>query len=189
MNTKTAHKFFTACIFASWLVACGGGGPPAECPPNVHPAFCASAPGAGGGAVNDPAASAGLWQGTTSNGRETFGALLSDGTYWFFYTLIGNPLFIAGVGEGTATSIGSTLTSTNGRDYNLEGRGVSSATLTATFVPQTSLSGTIRYPDETVSFTSSYRTFPPAALSQIAGSYRGTAAASASPTPSRSASP
>lgn len=117
VNTKAAHNIFTTCILASLLAACGGSGPPAECPPNVHPAFCAARPGDGsGGPANDPAASAGLWQGSTSTGRQTFGALLGDGTYWFFYTLVANWAFIAGVGEGTATSAGGTLTFTNGRD-------------------------------------------------------------------------
>jgi hypothetical protein len=177
VNTRTARSIFTTWIFASLLAACGGSGPPAECPPNVHPAFCALPPGSGGGGeVNDPAASAGLWQGSTSNGRQAFAVLLSDGAYWFFYTVMGDPAFIAGVGEGTATSIGGTLTSTNGRDFNLEGQGVNPATLTATYVPQTSLSGTMRQPNQTMSFTTSYVTVPPAALSQITGSYRGDAA-------------
>jgi hypothetical protein len=184
MNTKTARNIFATWIFASLMAACGGSGPSAECPPNVHPAFCAPRPGAGGGGgeVNDPTASAGLWQGSTSNGRQTFGALLSDGSYWIFYTLMGDSSRIAGVAEGTATSIGGTLTSTNGLDFSLEGMGVSTANIIATYVPRTSLSGTIGYPNQSVSFASSYVTVLPAALSQIAGSYRGEAAAASAPT-------
>jgi hypothetical protein len=177
VRTKAARTIFATWIFASLLVACGGGGPPAECPPNVHPAFCVARPGDGGGGdVNNPAAAAGLWEGSTSNGRRTLGAVLSNGSYWFFYSAVADPTRLAGVGEGTATSIGSTLTSTNGRDFNLEGLGVNPASLTASYVPQTSLSGTIRYPNQTVSFDASYLTFPAAALSDIAGSYRGDAA-------------
>lgn len=174
-NTKAAHKIFATCILAASLLAACGGGAPAECPPNAHPAFCAARPG-GGGAVDDPAASAGLWEGSTSNGRETFGAVLSDGSYWFFYTALTSAFLIAGVNEGTAISAGGTLTSVNGRDYNLEGRGVDEMTLTANFVPQTSLNGAIRYTDETVSFTTSHVTYAAASLSQLAGSYRGEAA-------------
>lgn len=176
MTTKTARAIFATWILAALLVACGGSGPPTECPPNVHPAFCAARPGNGGGDVTDPAAAAGLWEGSTSNGRRTLGAVLSNGSYWFFYSAMGDPSRLAGMGEGTATNIGSTLISTNGRDFNLEGLGVNPASLTATYVPQTSISGTIRYPNETVSFDAAYLTFPAAALSQIAGSYRGDAA-------------
>ncbi|NPC54317.1 hypothetical protein [Caenimonas soli] len=184
MSTKTAHRIFTTWIFASLMAACGGSGPPAECPPNVHPAFCTARPGdgGGGGPVNDPAASAGLWEGSTSSGRQTFGAVLSDGTYWFFYTLIGDFSRIAGLAQGTATSAGGTLTSTNGLDFSLEGMGATTANILGTFVPQTSLSGTIRYPDESVSFTTSFTTLPSATLSQIAGNYRGEAAVVSAPT-------
>ena len=181
MSTKTAHRIFIAWVFASLMAACGGSGPPAECPPNVHPAFCAASPDGGGGGSNDPAASAGLWEGSMSNGRQTFGALLSDGSYWFFYTLMNDFTLIGGVAEGTATSIGGRLASTNGLDFSLEGRGVTAADISGTFVPQTSLSGTIRYPDESVSFTSSYVTFPTATLAEIAGTYRGTSAIVSAP--------
>lgn len=164
------------------MVACGGSGPPAECPPNVHPAFCAGRPdGGGGGGTSDPTASAGLWEGNMSNGRQTFGALLSDGSYWFFYTLMNDFTLIGGVAEGTATTIGGTVASTNGLDFSLEGTGVTSADITGNVRPQTSLSGTIRYPDRSVSFTSGYVTFPTATLAEVSGTYRGTSAIVSAP--------
>jgi hypothetical protein len=167
-----------AALVCAALLGCGGGSP-TVCTPLMHPVTCAAIPGGDGslpGAVNNPTESAGLWQGITSNGRKAYGVLLSDGTYWFIYTAMGNPSLIAGVGQGTATSIDGTLTSTNGLDFNLEGLGVTAASITATYSPRVSISGTVRYPTQSVSFTASYVDVPPAALSQIAGSYRGTAA-------------
>jgi hypothetical protein len=177
VNTKTALNILVTWAFASLLTACGGGGAPD--------------PGGGGGSSgtgtsnstgggqdikDDPRAAAGLWQGSTSDGRQSFAVLLSDGRYWFFYTAVGTSSSISGVGEGIATSIGGTLTAPEGRDFNLEGNGVSPATLTATYMPQALLNGTIQYPNQTVSFTTSYVSVRPAALSQIAGSYGGAAA-------------
>lgn len=170
-----------AALVCAALFGCGGGSP-TVCTPVMHPVTCAAIPGEGGGdsggAVNDPTASAGLWEGSTSNGRQVLGALLSDGTYWFVYTALGDPSLIAGLGQGNATSIGGTLSSTNGLDFNLEGSGVTAANITATYSPQVSLSGTIRYPNQSVSFTANYVDVPPATLSQIAGSYSGEAATS-----------
>lgn len=147
-------------LVCAGMLACGGGGD------GDDPAS----------ASNDPTASAGLWKGSTSNGRQAYGVLLSDGTYWVIYTATANPLRIAGAVEGTATSIGGNLSSSDALDFNLEGLGVTAATVTATYSPRNSLSGSIRYPNQTVAFTTKYVSVPAAALSQIAGSYRGTAA-------------
>ena len=182
MKNKTAHTILASALVASVLAACGGGDAPAVCPPNVHPVTCAPRPAGGDDgagapvAGNDPAQSAGLWQGTTTTGRQTYGILLSDGSYWFIYTAVRDTSLIAGVGQGTATSIDGTLTSTDGLDFNLEGMGVTPASVTATYSPRDSLNGTIRYPNQSVPFSTRYVTAPPAALSQIVGSYRGSAA-------------
>jgi hypothetical protein len=157
------RKMVAAALVCVALFGCGGGGDGGTGDSALSPS-------------NDPAASAGLWKGSTSNGRQAYGVTLSDGTYWFIYTAVGNSSRIAGVGQGTATSIGGTLISVDGLDFNLEGLGVSAASITATYSPRVSLNGTVRYPSQSVSFTTSYVSVAPAALSQIAGSYRGTAA-------------
>ena len=183
MNDKTAYNILASALLASVLVGCGGGDAPAVCPPNVHPITCTARPATAGDdtaapvAGNDPTESAGLWQGSTTTGRETYGILLNDGNYWFIYTRVRDSSLIAGVTQGTATSIDGTLTSTDGLDFSLEGSGVTPATITATYAPRNSLSGTIRYPNQSVPFSSRYVTVPPAALSQIVGSYKGSAAA------------
>jgi len=182
MDSKSACRFVAAVILATMLAACGGGDAPAVCPPNVHPITCTPRPGADGDdatppvAANDSAASAGLWQGTTSNNRTAYAVLLSSGTYWVIYTVAGDPTLIAGVTEGTATSIGGTFTSTDARDFNLEGLGVSSASVTGRYVPQESLSGTIRYPSQTIQFSATYVRAPAASLAQVAGTYDGVSA-------------
>jgi hypothetical protein len=127
---------------------------------------------------NEPASSAGLWQGSTSTNRTAFAALLSDGKYWVVYSTVGNPNFIAGVIEGTATSVAGKFTSGDALDFNIEGLGITSATISGTYVPKSTLSGAIRYSSQnTTSFSANYLSAPAADLSQIAGTYNGSSTA------------
>jgi hypothetical protein len=158
-------KARTSSLFAmvAALAACGGGGDD------------------GGEPAQATQSLAGLWTGTTSNNRTAAGVGLSDGSYYVLYSVAGNPSLIAGFTQGTATVAGSSFTSSNGRDFNFEGLGVSSGTVQGTVTTRQSFAGTVTYPNSTVSFTSTYNaafeTTP--LLSTIAGTYSGSVASSA----------
>jgi hypothetical protein len=99
----------------------------------------------------------GLWKGTTSTGRTIGGLVLDDGSYWFLYTVIGNPTVAAGLVQGNGISNLGSFTSSNTKDFNLEGRGILDATIASNYVQKDTLSGTITYQGGgTTSFGSSY---------------------------------
>lgn len=139
--------------------------------------------GGGDGGSPAPATSAeGLWLGTTSNGRTIAGFVLDDDTYWVLYSLIGNSAVIAGAVQGNGTSQSGSFTSSNGKDFNLEGFGVNDVTVSASYVMKQSFNGTIRYTatGDQVTFTSSYNSdydLTPS-LAVLAGTYSGSAATS-----------
>jgi len=149
-------------IIAAGMSACGGGG---------------------GGDGSNPASGAaeGLWQGTTNTSRTIAGLVLDDGTYWFIYSSAGNSAVIAGVVQGNSSSSNGSFSSSNGKDFNLEGLGVNNFTLAGTYTAKISLGGTLTYsPSGTTTFTSSYDTdydLTPS-LAAIAGTYSGSAATS-----------
>src|SRR5687767_7309111 len=90
------------CVLGALVAACGGGGD--------------SDSGQSG-----PSAAQGLYVGTTSNGRAATGLVLSDGTYYVLYSSVGSPSLIGGVFQGASSASGGTWSSTNGRDFNIEG--------------------------------------------------------------------
>ncbi len=114
-------------------------------------AFSISACGGGedGTSTSTPPPSAtsaeGLWNGTTDTGRTIAGLVLGDDTYWFLYSLAGNPNVIAGLVQGSGISQASSFTSSNTRDFNLEGNGILDATFAGSFVTKQSFSGTVTY--------------------------------------------
>ena len=104
--------------------------------------------GGGGDSSSSPASTTtaeGLYSGTTNTGRAVTGLVLDDGTYYILYTPVGDTSLIAGLVQGNGTSTASTFTSSNTRDFNLEGFGVLSATLSATYIDNQSISGTVTY--------------------------------------------
>lgn len=145
----------------------------------VSVSACGSGGDSGSSGVSGPAE--GLWRGTTSTSREIAGLVLDDGTYWFFYSSIGNSAVIAGVVQGNSTSSNGSFGSSNGKDFNLEGSGISDFTMAGTYTAKSSMGGTLTYaPSVTMTFTSSYDTdyeLTPI-LSAIAGTYSGSAATS-----------
>ena len=99
----------------------------------------------------------GLWKGTTSTDRTVGGLVLDDGSYWFLYTVIGSPNVAAGLVQGNGTSQNGSFTSSNTKDFNLEGSEILDATISASYIPKNSLNGTIAYLNGgTGNFTSSY---------------------------------
>ncbi len=109
--------------------------------------FLISACGGGEGdtSTSTPSSAEGLWNGTTNTGRSIAGLVLGDDTYWFLYSLAGNPNVISGLVQGSGSSQAGSFTSSNTRDFNFEGNGILEATLAGSFVMKQSLSGTVSY--------------------------------------------
>ena len=101
----------------------------------------------------------GLWMGTTPTGRTINALVLDDDSYWVFYTTIGNPTVLAGLIQGTGTSHLGSFTSSNTRDFNLEGAGILAATMSGSYVQRNSFNETIAYlTGDTGGFTTTYDT-------------------------------
>lgn len=142
--------------------------------------------GCGGGSDSpNPSASTsaknpeGLWTGTTSNGRTATLIVLSDGTYWNFYSAMGNSAVIAGAEEGNSTFTNGSLSSSNGIDANLEGLGVTDFTASGKYVEKSTLTVTDTFTGgTTVTFNGTYDTDYDStpSLATIAGTYSGTSA-------------
>lgn len=149
-----------ACATALALVGCGGGG-------------------GGDHSVADGAQ--GFWSGTTDTNRDVAGIVLDDGTYWVIYTPENsNPgagvVSIAGVIQGNGSSNNGTFTSSNGKDFNFEGAGISDVSLSAAYQAKQSLNGNVNYANGTsVRFLSHYdATYDQKpSLATLAGSYSG----------------
>lgn len=153
-------------LLALTLSACGGGG------------------GGGGSTPAAPSAPAqtaeGLWSGTTSTSRTITGVVLDTGTYWVLYSSANNSATIAGVIEGTGTSLNGGFSSSDAKDFNLEGLGVNNATVSATYNVKQTLNGSVTYPslNQSSTFISTYNAAydQTPSLATIAGTYSGSAA-------------
>lgn len=163
MNKKFLNLALAASLVS--LAACGGGG--------------------GGGDDDKPAAPAaepaqGLWQGSTDTGRTVTGIVLADGTYYFLYSPPNDPSRVAGVVQGQGRSSGSTFSSGDARDFNLEGGGVASGTVSASFAARQRFDGKVTGQAGSVRFDTTYdrayETVP--TLAAIAGTYAGEVALS-----------
>lgn len=159
-------SFLVVCTAAFAVGGCGGGGG-----------------GGDSGGSNPPAAvtpAEGMWTGTTSSNRTVNGFVLDDGSYWVLYTAANNSNVIADGVQGSSTSNNGNFTSTDARDFNLEGLGILPATISGTYFAKQSLGGVINYPtlSQNVTFTSSYNSSYDAAtsLADLAGTYTGTGA-------------
>ena len=152
------------------LTGCGGGGGDT------------SAPGAVAQLPPTPVAitAEGLYLGTTSTGRTVTGIILDNGTYWVIYSVANNSAVIAGAVQGTGTSLNGNFTSSNAKDFNVEGQRIDDATVSASYVAKQSLNGLVTYPATSlnVTFVSTYSAAYDQApsLVTIAGTYTGTAA-------------
>lgn len=122
----------------------------------------------------------GLWIGSTSTGKSIVGLVLDTGAYYFLYTQPYNST-IAGVVQGNGVGLNGVMSSSNAKDFNLEGYGVVNAYVGGTYQPRTSMAGTFTSPLGAVSFNAAYDpTYAtPASLAAAAGTYTGTAAGSA----------
>ena len=122
----------------------------------------------------------GLWFGSTNTGETIIGLVLDNGTFYFLYTLPGSP-YIAGVVQGTATETNGQFNSSNARDFNVTGFGVTNVAIAGTRVSPASLGGAIGSSYGNAIFGAAYQTTyeQPANLSAAAGTYSGSAASSA----------
>jgi hypothetical protein len=150
-------KYVAAALACAALVGCGGGGGP-------------SLP-------NDPSTSAGVWSGTTTDGRQLLAFLLGDGTYSLVYGAASENLTV-GASSGTASSVGTTFTSTDGVDFNVGVPGLTPLSVDGTFTPQRTFSGNLRRPDSSVNFITTFVDTLPSHLDNIAGNYSGQVATS-----------
>ena len=142
-------KRYVCLIFVSALVACGGGGGGTS-----GDGVAASAP-----ANPVPAGTAeGLWTGTTNNGRTVAGVVLDDATYWVLYSGINDPSRVAGLIHGNSTSSNGNFSSSDARDFNLEGLGINNGSVSGNYAEKASLDGTVTYPglNDSVIFNTDY---------------------------------
>lgn len=121
----------------------------------------------------------GLWIGETRRNQAISGLVLGDGSYYVLYSTEGNPSKIAGVVVGNSSMNGSSFTSNNARDFNLEGLGVLSANISATVATRETFVGSIAYEDGFINtfsavYSNEYQRNP--SLAELAGSFRGTVA-------------
>jgi len=159
-------------VFAmSWilaLAACGGSGGKGGAAPPPEPAPSAE----------------GLWNGSTSTSRSVTGIVLDDGTYWILYSVAHVSALVAGVVQGTGTSLNGSFSSSDGIDFNLEGQGINNATLSASYMAKQSFNGSVSYPslNQAFTFTSAYNADydQTPSVSAIAGTYVGLASVAGS---------
>ena len=150
------------------MSGCGGGSDSTPAPAPAPAPTPAPAPAS--------SSAEGLWSGSTNTNRTVVGVVLDDGTYYFLYSVPANSNLIAGVVQGNGISNNGSFTSANARDFNLEGSGVLSATISGSYAERQSLSGSIIYSGVVgATFTS---TFVPAydatpSLASLAGTYTG----------------
>lgn len=114
-----------ACCLALSLCACGGGGG-SSAPASPAPASARSS-------------AEGLWLGTDSAGYSLAGVVMNTGAYWVAYYLNG---IAYGFVQGTGTSGNGNFTSTDALQFDLASGTAISATVSASYVPQSSFHGT-----------------------------------------------
>lgn len=143
--------------------------------------------GCGGGGGDDTPAtpvvaapgSTGVWTGRTDTNRPLTAVVLDDGNFWVFYAPGVGSTVVAGAVQGTGTSANGSFTSTNAKDFNLEGDGILDLTVAASYTAQSQFNGRLAYSGilAATAFTSSYDAISTqqATLASVAGRYTGTA--------------
>ncbi|HVL57290.1 MAG TPA: hypothetical protein VM491_12350, partial [Burkholderiaceae bacterium] len=127
----------------------------------------------------------GFWEGSTNTGRSLFSLVQDNGVYWMFYTGVNQPDSLSGVIHGSMTSTGTTFSSNNARDFNLEGPSVLNATISGNYAFRSTFGGTVTYPilNQSGTFTSTYDAdyeLTPN-LSAVAGTFSGESAGAEGP--------
>lgn len=159
------------------LAACGGGGgSPGTC--FAGAASCAKVAGPAPAPSPVSAAPAGVYRGTTGDGRTVAVLVLENGDIWVIYTAPGSTTSVAGMEQAHGTFANGAFTATDLRDFSVERAGVSAGSITGTFVDQSNIAGTATFSTTSVTFVAGFdiASTVPASLLTIAGSYFGTAA-------------
>jgi hypothetical protein len=161
---KMIKAFAVSWILA--LAACSGGGGGSGTVPALDPGPATTS-------------AEGLWIGSTSTSRSVTGIVLDNGTYWILYSVPHVSALMAGVVQGTSTSLNGSFSSSDGIDFNLEGQGINSATVSASYLAKQSFNGSVTYtsPNQAYTFTSTYNSDydQSPGVSVIAGTYTGIA--------------
>jgi hypothetical protein len=94
------------------------------------------------------------------------------------YSMVGNPAILGGIVQGTGTTVGSSFSSSNARDFNAEGQGTVAGTVSASVATKQTLNGSISLASGTTStfttaYSSLYELTP--SLTAVAGVYSGQA--------------
>jgi hypothetical protein len=156
------QKMIAAALVCAAMFGCGGGGSSGS---DTTPPAITGSP-------------AGLFHGTTSNGRSASAIVLDNGEYWIMYRVAGIPTLIAGAEQGHATFADGNFTSPDLKDFNLEGAGISNGTVTGTYVPKSRIAGSVVFTSSVVTFSATYDPSYdlPASQALVAGNYIGMAA-------------
>ncbi len=155
----------TFCVVSLLLVGCGGTG--------------STSSNTGGGGESTPGQAQGVYSGTTSTGY-TFDSIVlpNDKFYGIYGTVSGNVLLLYGMVTGQGASSSGTYTASV-TDFLYTGV-VYTDSLTASYVPNSSVNGTITENGSQIAFTgtalpaSSFNYNTPASLSSISGTWTGT---------------
>ena len=160
--------FKNALIFSAVFLVLGG------CGGN---SFTSSTGSGGGGSTTGQAQ--GVYSGTSSNGYNFSTIVLPNDKFYAIYgTVTGNVLYVYGMMTGQGTSGSSTYTASV-TDFFYTGA-INSGSVSASYVPGSSLNGTITENGNMTTFTgaslptSSFNYNTPASVSDISGSWTGT---------------
>lgn len=156
-------KVLLVCAGSLILAGCGGGG-----------SSISSGGGGGGGGGNTTGQAQGVYSGTSSNGYSFDTIVLpNDKIYAIYGTTSGNALLLFGLISGQGTSVSGSYTASV-TDFFYTGA-TNNASLTASYVPGSSLNGTLTENGTNITFTgtslpaSSFNYNTPASLSAISG--------------------
>lgn len=125
-----------------------------------------------------PTGPEGLWLGSTSYNQTIFGIVLPSGTFFFIYST-GYSLEIGGVFAGAYTFANGVASSTLAYDFNFApDNGIYPATVRGTYVPGSTLRGTVTDYNSTSTFTAQFMLDwrGPPNLAEAVGTYIGTGA-------------
>src|SRR5207253_5143502 len=94
----------------------------------------------------------GFWDGTTSTNSAIDGVVLDDRTFYFFYADNSS----AGLVQGTATAVNGQFASSNAKNFDFTGLGVTAVSIAGTYAPRTSLNGAITSAYGSAAFAATY---------------------------------
>lgn len=130
-----------AAILGVGLFGCGGGGSGGGTTASPAPAVAAST-------------AEGVYAGTISNGKSHNVLVLeNDQVYVMYGTMINGSLMVSGFIQGSGKSNNGSFSATDMRDYSASAGASPNFTLSATYVKNTSFSGTTSDGTTTISFT------------------------------------